>query len=92
MDPNTGDIFGMQKAGAMLETIIVKERLQIQRTSGQIKQVAKGHKKRKASPKTPTGTIWATETVKRGPYDDMDDEKFRGPSSMWATKRENAAR
>ena len=53
MDPNTGDLFGMQKAGAMLETIIVKERLQIQGTSGQIKQVAKGHKKRKASPKTP---------------------------------------
>jgi len=43
----------MQKAGAMLETIIVKEMLQIQGTPGQIKQVAKGHKKIKASPKHP---------------------------------------
>ena len=83
--------FGMQKAGTMLETIIVKERLQIQGTSGQIKQVAKGHKKIKASPKTHKGTIWATKTVKRGPYDHMGDEKFRGPSTIWATKLENAA-
>ena len=81
----------MQKAGAMLETIIVKEMLQIQGTPGQIKQVAKGHKKIKASPKTPKGTIWATKTVKRGPYGDMDDEKFCGPSTIWATKRKNAA-
>ena len=31
------------------------------------------------------------ETKKRGPYYSMGDEKFCGPSTLWATKRENAA-
>ena len=114
MHPNTGDIW-YAKSGDNVRNYHSKRKApntrqkkrypRLRLLSLQIKQLAKGHKKSKASPKTRFLPIlsygrrkisWPQnhmghETEKRGPYYRMGDEKFRGPSTIWATKRKSAA-
>ena len=71
MHPSTGDIW-YAKSGDNVRNYHSKRKApntrqkkrypRLRLLSLQIKQLAKGHKKSKASPKTPpTGTIWATK-------------------------------
>ena len=84
MHPNTGDIW-YAKSGDNVRNYHSKRKApntrqkkrypRLRLLSLQIKQLAKGHKKSKASPKTPpTGTIWATK------------RKNAAHIILWATK------
>ena len=91
MHPNTGDIWYAKSEGNV-RNYHSKRNAPNTRHLWVDKTTSKGPQKKKSvAQNTPHKYHMGHEMKKRGPYYSMGDEKFRGPSTIWATKRKNAA-